>query len=220
MTVLDASYFKRGDVVVVRWCEFWTHGRVIGCAESSDYREHKRLFELYKEGLFEKAFSNPPDESLKYGVRVALNQPFDASTIWRFRFFETGMPVYREFTPDHVRLEAHDPDWNPFDVGPYAAAEVHRDFGTYLTGDYYQIHDPVWVWEENDWRAAIVVHVGRWISVRYLNNFRDRRGNRSKSYRTWQIWPVASESSPVFRKRVEGFSVARESYKSQSRIDQ
>lgn len=212
--MLDASYFKPGDVVTVRWYKFWIQGRVIGCTESPEYRRRTRLFEeFHNEGIFRGVFAiDQPDESSKYEIRVALNQPFDARILWRFRFYDTGIPMYEGFAPEYLRLEAHDPDWDPFTIEPYATASVNREFGAYLSGAHYEAGDPVWAWEENDWRAAIVVNVGRWISVRYLNDFQDRKGNRSKSYRTWQIWPVISESSAVFKKHLDELQLARRSW--------
>ena len=216
MTALGATYFKFGDVVSVHWYNFWTHGRVIGCVESISYKSQKWLYGEFQKGIFGHGFAvGPPDESCRYAVRVALNQPFDTRTIWRGRFLDSGTPVYQDFMPSLLRLDMHDPSWNTFAIEPYVSAEVHRDFGTYLSGANYREDDPVWVWEGNAWQAARVVKVDRWISVRYLRAFQDRKGHRSKSYRTWQVWPVVSETSSVLKKRFEELQLARKSYQSQ-----
>ncbi|MFC0439406.1 hypothetical protein [Kutzneria buriramensis] len=174
--------------------------------ESQSYRLEQRWFEMRQKGsLAANLEIKPPNESKRHAVRVTLNRPQRESIIWRFRFFHAGMPLYEEFLANDVQLHARDPSWDPFGIMPYASPEVHRKRGTYLPGEYYEPDDPVWVWEENRWHPAVVVAVERWVSVRYLDNFRDRKRNCSKSYRTWQIWPVIGELSEVFRADIERF---------------
>jgi hypothetical protein len=204
MCVLDASYFKRGDLVHVtvrtEWNSWRVPGRVIGLAEKPEYTSARYLFEEYgARGLMRFGITlDEPDASNRFNVRVTLNRCYETITIWRYRLFPVGMPIFDDFPAEDVELEVHDPGWDAFAVRPYADAEVNRACGRYLSGAYYQSDDLVWVWEDGGWRAATVVAVDRWISVRYLKNFANRRGDRAKSYRTWQVWPVASEFSAVF----------------------
>ncbi|MEU4740090.1 hypothetical protein AB0G02_06425 [Actinosynnema sp. NPDC023658] len=205
MIVLSPDYFKLGDIVSVRWDDVWIAGRVIACVESVRHERQKRLFDRYGESAIPGLAIAPPDESCRCAIRVAFNNPYYDVTLWRVRFFHKGMPLYDDFEAEDVRLDVHDPNWDAFAIEPYAGAHVHRERGMYPDGSYYKAGDPIWVWENKRWHPALVVSVGRWVSVRYLNGFRDRKGNSSKSYRTWQIWPIVSEPSAAFRGKVERF---------------
>jgi hypothetical protein len=208
MTFLDASYYQRGDIIQACWADdAWISGRVIGRRETWRFRSHKialdSIRELGRGRNGDKFTIEPLAESEKYEVTIALNQPHDGRVLWQHRSYPVGMPTYWEFPPEALRLLAHDPEWDAFAVRPDVTAPDNKYWGTYLSGNYYHVGDPVWVWADNGWRPAKVKRIDRWISVLHDNKFRDSKGNASKSYRTWQVWPAVSESSAIFKRYLE-----------------
>ncbi|WP_439662855.1 hypothetical protein ACSHWB_16235 [Lentzea sp. HUAS TT2] len=196
MTVLDASYYKSGDLVTAPWGNTQISGRVIGYVPVLDRKRNSNIFNEWLEWTRKtgRPIGSPPEHLCTFRVKVTLNRP-SLAILPRYRMATQGMPTLQAFSADELHLVTHDPQWNPYAVKPYAIAEHLKAWGTYLTGQYYDPGDPVWVWEDRDWHAASVVNVNRWVSVRFENGFVDSKGNRSKSYRTYQVWPVISESS-------------------------
>lgn len=140
-------------------------------------------------------------------VRLAVSAPYGLQTESGLRVLPPGTPIFSNVISDDLRLEAHDPDWDPFAVEPfmkpseYAALGGFPGFaspgipglthvGAYTPGTWYETGDPAWAWEDG-WRRATVIEGKRsWIAVRYVGGYRSARVRSSKSYRPAQIWPV------------------------------
>lgn len=190
MTILDTAYYKRGDRVYAQWRGSYFEkpriipGRVIDvvdevgntcfCGITCCGPEYGRA----SEGNFTKTKR----------VKLAINLPA-SRTFSQRRPTPAGTPAYWTFHPTYVRLLAHDPNWHPFKIRPFLTPDQFRPLGAYICTDLYGPGEPVWVWEDG-WREAIVVNTNNWVSVRYLNGFADRKGNRAKSYRTCHVWPA------------------------------
>lgn len=83
--------------------------------------------------------------------------------------------------------------------------------GAYMPSAFYLAEDPVWVWETG-WRPAEVITVDSgWIRVKYMNGFRDGKGNMAKAYKPTRIWPVLCDHScPEKRVLVDEDWISRE----------
>lgn len=212
MNTIHATSFRSGDIVTARmsissWHDLWVPGRVLALGETHEYIAQMRAYESYVTATKEqrrklwpyRAFMLPPNDLDRYRIRVAVNLPYESGLGWMKRFYPLGMPDYVNFRPEDVLLQTHDPDWNQFSIEPPASADVIKARRAYLPGDHYIAKDLVWVWEGNMWHPAEVVDVARWIQVKYPKGYRDSKGNFSKMCRTWQVWPVMSETSSVLK---------------------
>lgn len=190
MTVLPARFYQFGDKVTARW-------------DKSGPWTPGRVIS-----------AEPP-----YCVRLAVSAPYCLQTESRLRILPLGTPVFSTFMSDDVRLEDHDPDWNPFAVQPFMTPEQYAvlsglpgfassgalgltHVGAYMPGTWYETDDPAWAWEEG-WRRATVINGQRsWVAVRYVDGYRRPNGYSSKSYRPAQIWPVLCDHPEPVQKIV------------------
>lgn len=191
MAVLPARFYQFGDKVAARWdkSRWWTPGRVVRTGHP-------------------------------YNVKLAVSAPYCLQTESGLRMLPQGTPIFRTFmSDDDLRLEAHDPDWDPFAVQPFMTPEQYAvlsgfpgfaspgipgltHVGVYIPGTWYQTGDPAWAWEEG-WRRATVIDGKRsWVAVRYADGYRPPNGLISKSYRPAQVWPVLCDHPEPVRKIV------------------
>ena len=148
-------------------------------------------------------------------VKVAASTPFMLGT--GVRVLPQGTPIFKTFTTSELRLDCHDPGWDPYAVEPFMTPAQYvvlggcrgwpnsglaglTQVGAYMSGTWYETNDPVWAWEDG-WRRAVVISGQRsWIAVRYADGYRLGTGRRSKSYRPPQIWPVLCDHPEAVRK--------------------
>jgi hypothetical protein len=209
---LDASYYQHGDKAYVSFGRKWVPARVVGHAKVRNWSSD---------------FSIPPGvtnieswqsrETYSTHIKVAMTLPH-AIDLYDDRITPAGTPIFWVFPPDEVKLHSHDPAWNPHTYEPFMSPEQYqyisglprtntfkpplRHVGAYMNTASYQPGDPVWVWEES-WRPATVKNTGeRWVSVQYINGYRNRKGDRAKSYRSRWIWPALCDFPKVVKKLV------------------
>ncbi|MFE6611696.1 hypothetical protein [Amycolatopsis sp. NPDC057786] len=89
-------------------------------------------------------------------------------------------------TPDEYRFLGGDPK------RPHSGTRRSSQVGAYMPATHYVREDPVWVWEDG-WHRAVVTSVTRsWVSVKMMT-YRDRKGNRGKSFRPPFVWPALND---------------------------
>lgn len=139
-------------------------------------------------------------------IRIATNIPHERNIRWRK--LPIGTPIYDEVRADQLRLEAHDPDWDPYSVVPFLIPSEYKvlggwpgwrgvalpgalHVGAYIPVTSYSVNDPIWAWDDHGWRMASVINRDKsWVAARFLRGYRSQNGRTSRSYRAWQVWPA------------------------------
>jgi hypothetical protein len=198
MSPLDPNCYRFGDKTRVRFGYDWVPARVIS---RLDISARQALTWSTRPTDFRPLQSGA---TYSHCVKVALSLP-QSFKYGSSRTAPAGTPVFWAFEPADIELEAHDPDWQAYDIKPFLSpdqylvitglpkttrAEAVSHVAAYADTPTYAKGDPVWAWDDG-WHPAVVVNVSqRWISVRYRDNVRNHKGQNAKSYRSRSIWPV------------------------------
>lgn len=60
-----------------------------------------------------------------YHATLAVSTPYELRTASGLRILPPGTPIFNALVPDDLRLEAHDPGWDPFAVEPFMIPEQY-----------------------------------------------------------------------------------------------